>query len=431
MASNHQEAPAPKKQEQAQEKKEEKKEEERTLKDAWYSVDDAKLAAVREARPWTKDPTYFKRVMVSPTASVKMLTHAYSGCEEGLRAGGKPLEVMGMMLGCPHSEVKDALVVTDVFPLPVTGFETRVVADDENVINYMIELADMVETSRKESIFGWYHSHPFDVDEEKNHCFLSSTDLSTQLAWQNAEDGNGNPFLAIVIDPLRSFAKNKAEIGAFRAYPPSYSPPPATAPDFSHVTDESKCLEKWGSCWQRYYELQIEYFMSSQAKSIIDTLNHSFLWTRTLGSVPPALEPEHKNRTADRLNTKVVDKLRGVSRGPSSSPQDFIGSGADVPSGSGTAAPVPSFPSNYVDYPQRGAQQPSVERGAVPAMSSSVSSSSSSSKDGAVAKAATAAAGIALEELHAQLIQATKRSLLHPTDFNNGKPDPSSSSMTS
>ena len=236
-----------------------------------------------------QDANYFTRVMVSPAASMKMLMHAHSGCEAGLSAGGKPLEVMGMMLGYPSDEHKHTLVVTDVFPLPVTGFETQVVADDENVINYMIKLSDMVEVTRKERLMGWYHSHPFDVDEAHNHCFLSSTDLSTQLSWQNAEDPNGNPFLAIVIDPLRSFAKNASELAAFRAYPPTASPPPNQCPDGSIVTEDAKRVEVWGSCWNRYYELKVEYFMSDQAKSIIDILNHSHLWARTL-SATPALE---------------------------------------------------------------------------------------------------------------------------------------------
>ena len=52
--------------------------------------------------------------------------------------------------------------------------------------------------TRKERFMGWYHSHPFDV-EVHTHCFLSSTDISTQLSWQRAEDPHGNPWLAIVV----------------------------------------------------------------------------------------------------------------------------------------------------------------------------------------------------------------------------------------
>ena len=176
-----------------------------------------------------------------------------------------------------------------MFPLPVEGFETRVIADDEQVINYMIELSEALDESRTERLMGWYHSHPFDVDEARNHCFLSNTDMNTQLAWQRAEDPNGNPWLAVVIDPLRSFAKNKPEFGAFRVYPPEYNAPLNETPDGTIVTDDATRIEHWGSCWNRYYQLQVEYFMSTQAKTVIDTLSKTFLWMRTLGSTP-ALE---------------------------------------------------------------------------------------------------------------------------------------------
>ena len=77
----------------------------------------------------------------------------------------------------------DTLVVTDAFPLPIEGFETRVVADDQDVTNHMIALGEELELTRKERFMGWYHSHPFDLGEN-SHCFLSQTDLSTQLQWQ-------------------------------------------------------------------------------------------------------------------------------------------------------------------------------------------------------------------------------------------------------
>lgn len=48
---------------------------------------------------------------------------------------------------------------------------------------------------------GWYHSHPFDVGVH-SHCFFSSTDVSTQLAWQRSEDPHGNPWVGIVVRRL-------------------------------------------------------------------------------------------------------------------------------------------------------------------------------------------------------------------------------------
>ena len=56
---------------------------------------------------------------------------------------------------------------------------------------------------------GWYHSHP------GYGCWLSGIDVGTQMTQQQYQD----PFLAIVVDPHRTIAAGKVEIGAFRTYP--------------------------------------------------------------------------------------------------------------------------------------------------------------------------------------------------------------------
>lgn len=56
---------------------------------------------------------------------------------------------------------------------------------------------------------GWYHSHP------GYGCWLSGIDVSTQSIQQQYQE----PFLAIVVDPHRTIAAGKVEIGAFRTYP--------------------------------------------------------------------------------------------------------------------------------------------------------------------------------------------------------------------
>lgn len=222
-----------------------------------YGFDEQVLQEVRNNRVWMQDPKYFKSVIVSPSATMKMLNHAHSGVEKGIKAGGKPVEVMGLILGRPSlGKERDGtdlrtLIVSDCFPLPIEGAETRVLADDAEVINYMISLGEAIEQTRKEKFMGWYHSHPFDV-EIHSHCFLSSTDVSTQLQWQRSEDPHGNPWLAIVIDPLRSLAKKRPEMGAFRVYPPEYLAPINETPDGSIVNDDSSRIERWGSCWNRY-----------------------------------------------------------------------------------------------------------------------------------------------------------------------------------
>lgn len=38
------------------------------------------------------------------------------------------------------------ILIGQVFPLPVEGAETKVLADDQEVANYMINLGDLLET---------------------------------------------------------------------------------------------------------------------------------------------------------------------------------------------------------------------------------------------------------------------------------------------
>ena len=85
------------------------------------------------------------------------MTHTHSGVEKGLKKGGNPIEVMGLLLGRPDPKLTHTLIVTDVFPLPIEGFETSVVADDIDVSNHMIALGEVLENTRKEKFMGWYH----------------------------------------------------------------------------------------------------------------------------------------------------------------------------------------------------------------------------------------------------------------------------------
>ena len=144
-----------------------------------------------------------------------------------------PIEVMGLVEGHVDTGEERCLVVTDVFPLPVEGTETTVMSENLEVMNHMIALGEALEKTRNETppyFMGWYHSHPFDVSVNSN-CFLSATDVSTQLSWQLQEDKNGNPWVALVVDPLRGVAKGRPEVGAFRCYPPSFTPAKGLAPD--------------------------------------------------------------------------------------------------------------------------------------------------------------------------------------------------------
>jgi len=279
--------------------------------EANYSWNDDKINTVRSNKLWLTDPKYFKRVRMSPSATIKMMMHSQSGVEKGINQSGKPIEVMGLLLGRPDTDDLNCIVITDAQPLPIEGFETRVIADDENVINYMIQLGDSNETTKKEKFCGWYHTHPFDVDVY-SQCFLSSTDISTQLQWKRAEDPHGNPWLAIVIDPLRSFAKGKPELAAFRVFPPEYSSSnPDETPDGSTIHDDKLRIEKWGVCWNRYYKLDTSYYMSSLAQSTLSLLKNKFLWQNTLSS-SPHLDPDAQDELIDKI--AILNKSFEINR---------------------------------------------------------------------------------------------------------------------
>jgi len=284
--------------------------------ESYYSVDKQALAGVRKARVWnegqgTQSPKYFTDVKISASATVKMLQHSMRGVEKGMKSeNGMPVEVMGLLLGRPSTDVNNPgyLVVTDAFPLPVEGVETRVEAGDE-AMNFMIELSESLELTRDECIMGWYHSHPFDVGPAPN-WFFSATDCQNQLSWQRNEDMQGNPWLGLVVDPLRSIAKGKPEIGAFRCFMPTYTQTPEMAPDGTVVVDKSAVTERWGNCSNRYYCLDIEYYMSGLTRRVVGILAKNFLWMSVL-SASLKNEKEYRERFSDRVNT-IAKKLESA-----------------------------------------------------------------------------------------------------------------------
>jgi COP9 signalosome complex subunit 5 len=322
--------------------------------DQLYSYPEDAIATVRKQKLWCNDAKYFKKVKISPSATIKMLSHGQQGVDKGTAKSGKPIEVMGLLLGRPDNIDPTSLVISDALPLPIEGFETRVVADDENVINYMIELGESMELTRKEKFCGWYHTHPFDLDGT-SHCFLSNTDITTQLQWQRMEDPHGNPWLAIVIDPLLSIAKERPEMMAFRVYPPEYSPPANETPDGKLIKDDRVRVEKWGACWNRYYTIPIEYFMSNLSKDSLNKLSNKFLWEKPLTSaVSSSAAPEILQEEINTLNmmSSSLNRLKFNKRsshsgggGGGGSGSHHMGAEEDTPFMSSSAVEGIDYPS--------------------------------------------------------------------------------------
>ncbi len=194
-------------------------------------------------------------------ALLKMAMHAKSGGN---------IEVMGVMQG---KVIGDTFIVIDAFALPVEGTETRVNAAAE-ANEYMVDYLSTAQASgRPENVVGWYHSHP------GYGCWLSGIDVSTQMTNQQFQE----PFLAIVIDPHRTIAAGKVELGAFRTYPAGYLPPDEAASQYQTIPLDK--IEDFGVHAKQYYPLDVSYFKSGLDTSLLSAIWGKY-WVATLSSSP-------------------------------------------------------------------------------------------------------------------------------------------------
>jgi len=271
--------------------------------DKLFIYDADHIAVMDAEKPWEKNVKHFSKCTVSALASMKMLKHALAGVHEGQKEGGLSLEVMGLLIGKPEGQT---IVIMDTIPLPVKG-EANFVEAGPKIAQLQVALMDTMELRRQENFTGWYHSHPFDVTTHSN-AFLSHIDVTTQTAFQM-----GMPtWTAIVVDPLRSLAKQKPDFGVFRAFPPSHDTGWGVAPDGTTVIDKESTVTRWGQTYNRYYQLQVDFFMSSLGKKFVDTMSSSNLWIRALSS-SSVMEPENRERFPERVR-KATEQLEQGTR---------------------------------------------------------------------------------------------------------------------
>jgi COP9 signalosome complex subunit 5 len=130
-----------------------------------------------------------------------------------------------------------------------------------------------VQVGRNENAVGWYHSHP------GYGCWLSGIDVNTQMQNQQFQE----PWLAIVIDPVRTISSGKVEIGAFRTYPKGYKPPDEGPSEYQTIPLEK--IEDFGVHCKSYYQLEVSVFKSSLDSKMLDLLWNKY-WVSTLASSP-------------------------------------------------------------------------------------------------------------------------------------------------
>ncbi|CAJ0932890.1 unnamed protein product, partial [Mesorhabditis belari] len=257
-----------------------------------FEINDAEQTQMRNAKPWEKDPHYFKEVKISAVALIKMVTHA--------RRGGN-LEVMGLMQG--HIDA-NTFVVTESFALPVEGTETRVNAQAQ-AYEYMTNYVEMGEQEgHKHKVLGWYHSHP------GYGCWLSGIDVSTQSTNQQYLE----PWVAVVIDPLRTMSAGKVDIGAFRTYPKGYKPPDergSSANEYQSVPLHK--IEDFGVHCKSYYPLDVTFFKSALDDKMLKSMFNTY-WINTLRGSPIFANSDYINSQIKDLAGKVKQIERQTVR---------------------------------------------------------------------------------------------------------------------
>ncbi|KAI9230399.1 MAG: JAB1/Mov34/MPN/PAD-1 ubiquitin protease-domain-containing protein [Piptocephalis tieghemiana] len=253
---------------------------------AVYQYDTGGQQVIRAAKPWRKDPNYFKRVYVSSVALIKMATHAQSGGD---------LEIMGLMQGKVEG---DSLIILDAFALPVEGTETRVNASNEANEYIIAYLEEAKAAGRLENAIGWYHSHP------GYGCWLSGIDVSTQMINQQFQE----PWVAVVIDPKRTVASGKVDIGAFRTYPEEYKPA-SSSRESTYQTIPLVKIEDFGVHADAYYSLEISYFKSSLDSQLLDDLWKRY-WVEVLSQAPVTQEQEYMSEQIRDVGGKAQRMMR-------------------------------------------------------------------------------------------------------------------------
>eukprot|EP00993_Chasmostoma_nieuportense_P001607 NODE_2473_length_1166_cov_54.677575_g2357_i0.p1 GENE.NODE_2473_length_1166_cov_54.677575_g2357_i0~~NODE_2473_length_1166_cov_54.677575_g2357_i0.p1 ORF type:complete len:340 (-),score=120.22 NODE_2473_length_1166_cov_54.677575_g2357_i0:80-1099(-) len=264
--------------------------------DASYRFDAEQQQKLLNARPWKSDNHYFKHVRMSAVALLKIMMHA--GAE--VKPNKPALEVMGMMQGRVEA---NTMIVTDAFALPIPPGVDRTfthVNPGHEAMEYMVQYQELIkEVGKKENIIGWYHSHP------GYGCWLSGTDVGTQRTQQQYLD----PFLAVVVDPVRSISAGKVGIGSFRTYPEGYTPPNAQASEWQSVPADR--IEDFGVHAACYYQLPMSFFKSSLDAKLLDLLWRKY-WVNTLAASPLITNRQYVTTSIGDIVEKL-DKVEGES----------------------------------------------------------------------------------------------------------------------
>lgn len=273
--------------------------------DAYWAPDHPTINRLHREQPWLRDPLYFKEVRMSALAAVKMFIHARTGSPDvsgGLRENWH--EVMGLMPG--HFSSDGVLFVTDSFAMPVDASEVECSMNEHSQI-YMAEYLNYHRNLGKSELgcVGWYHSHP------GYSCFLSGVDVNTQQLGQRHQD----PWVAVVVDPVRTISTGRLDLKAFRTVPEAGLTGSRGGGGFAALDVPAERLREYGAYTDRYYELPITIVRSSTDSAQLDALLGQY-WAHAFSTNPllanRAFATSQVIAIAGWLGAATADRRRGA-----------------------------------------------------------------------------------------------------------------------
>ncbi|VEL08749.1 unnamed protein product [Protopolystoma xenopodis] len=186
--------------------------------------------------------------------------------------------------------------------IPRLGFFISDQSDkDAEAYEYMTTYKEIVaRVGRTENVLGWYHSHP------GYGCWLSGIDVSTQMMNQTYQE----PFVAIVIDPIRTISSGKVNLAAFRTYPFGYRSPDEEPSEYQSIPMDK--IEDFGVHCKQYYALTVSHFKSVLDRRLLDLLWNKY-WVNTLSSVSILAQPDYLSGLTRDLAEKVEHAVTSVS----------------------------------------------------------------------------------------------------------------------
>jgi COP9 signalosome complex subunit 5 len=114
-----------------------------------------------------------------------------------------------------------------------------------------------------------------------------------------------DPAIAIVIDPKRTIAAGKVEIGCFRAYTNDYAEKKQQKTSSSGLEMiRGEKLEEFGVHCHKYYKIEHSVFKSNIDSLVLERLWNEY-WVHTLASSPLLHNADH----TDKSVVNVVQKF--------------------------------------------------------------------------------------------------------------------------